>query len=94
MNSGFRGFIRDHLPAFSPVNEAVLFSSRRTGNDDVYLLDLTTDQLSNLTDHPSADVMAKWSPDGPQIVFVSDRSGSFQLYLMSVAGDYLVRLEQ
>ena len=77
---------RDHLPAWSPDGERIVFSSRRDGNDEVYVMRADGSGIRNLTNHPSVDVMAKWSPDGTRIVFVSNRDGGFRLHVMTAEG--------
>ncbi len=41
------------------------------GNADIHILDLRTQQLTALTQHPDSDTAPAWSPDGRQLVFVS-----------------------
>jgi len=55
----------DHSSKPSPVREEVAFVSDREGSYDVFLLDLATRALSNLTRSPDLDEVApQWSPDG------------------------------
>ena len=53
-------------------------------NQDVWLLDLTTNVLSRLTSDPEADVDPVWSPDERRIVFASRRTGVFTLFQKSL----------
>ncbi len=63
------------------------------GNNDIYLLDLESNQLLNLTDHPAVDAGASWSPDGREVVFVSNRDHpSGEIYIMRVGGRQVKRL--
>ncbi len=41
---------------------------------------------ANLTNHPSADSMPRWSPDGSRIAFVSRRDGADQIYMLKPGG--------
>jgi dipeptidyl aminopeptidase/acylaminoacyl peptidase len=70
----------------------VVFSSSRSGNYEIYALDLSSGQTTQLTDSPASDVDPALSPDGNWIVFASDRSGNYDLYLMRVGGSGLRQL--
>jgi len=72
-------------PAWSPDGTRLAFSAMPDGQLDVYVLDMDTLQLTNLTGHPSADATPAWSPDGTQVVFASNRDGDFDLYLTEAA---------
>jgi TolB protein len=56
---------------------------------DVFVRDLATGELRQLTDSPGYDAEATLSPDGRTIVFTSDRSGDLNLWTMSVDGSNL-----
>ena len=73
-------------PRFSPDGGRVVFSLERGGNSDLYMLQLSSGGLTQLTNAPSIETAPSFSPDGSQIVFESDRSGSQQLYIMSAGG--------
>ncbi len=50
-------------------------NSDRDGNAEIYVLDLETSALRNVSQHPSSDTDPAWSPDGDWLVFRSWRSG-------------------
>ena len=57
------------------------------GNADIHILDLCTQQLTALTQHPDSDTAPAWSPDGRQLVFVSKRGNETnQLFLLPLTG--------
>lgn len=57
------------------------------GNADIHILDLRTQQLTALTQHPDSDTAPAWSPDGRQLVFVSKRGNEHnQLFLLPLTG--------
>ncbi len=64
---------------------------------DIYILDMTTGRLRNLTDSSSSDIRPAWSPDGKQIAFMSSRNANafgttrFDLYLIDADGSNLRR---
>ncbi len=66
----------DREPVFSPDAARVAFSSDRSGNYDIWVLELETRELTQLTTDGASDYMPAWSPDGDALVFVSDRSES------------------
>ena len=70
----------------------VAFVSPRTGNDDIYLLNLLTGQVANLTAHPAEDRDPAWSPDGTRLAFASHRDGNWELYLWSADDGSVTRL--
>lgn len=78
----------ERLP--DPLNGRIVFSSMRSGNFDIYLMD--KDGVKRLTSHPSRDERPIWSPDGSKIVFISDRDGNKEIYLMDVNGENQRRL--
>jgi len=70
-------------PRISLDGSQVLYYSNRSGNYEVWALDLKTGNPRNLTEYPTnpADRLADWSPDGKEIVFMSDRGGSVELWI-------------
>jgi TolB protein len=80
----FRGMT--FAPRFSPDGTQVLMSMERAGNSDVFKMQLSTRQLTRLTDNPAIDVSPTMSPDGRRIAFASDRGGSQQIYVMNADG--------
>jgi Tol biopolymer transport system component len=66
----------DDQAALSPDGKQVAFvSSRGTGSADIWVLDLQTRRVRNLTRAP-ANFRPSWSPDGKWIAFSSDRNTS------------------
>ncbi len=71
-NSGF-----NDAPALSPDGTQLAFiSSRVTGSTNIWILDMKTRKLRNLTNTnaPAGNFRPAWSPDGKWIVFSSDRN--------------------
>jgi TolB protein len=69
-------------PRFSPDGHKVVMSMVQNGNSDIYIMDLRTREVRQLTSHPDIDTAPSFAPDGRHIVFESDRSGTQQLYVM------------
>lgn len=63
---------------------------------DVFVLDLATGEVDQLTNAPGPDQNPVWSPDGRRIAFRSRRDGNDEIYLMDADGsnqDNLTRSE-
>jgi Tol biopolymer transport system component len=63
----------DDQPVLAPDGRHVAFVSTRSGQADIWLLDLQSKRLRNLTNHRGGDYRPAWSPDGKWIAFTSDR---------------------
>ncbi len=75
-------------PAWSPDGKRIAFASDRTGNAEIWMLDVSPSSVTNLrqlTHHPAADKDPSWSPDGRWIAFTSNRSGNTDIWVMDVA---------
>jgi TolB protein len=68
-------------PEWSPDgHKLALTLGSSSGNPDIYILDLATQDLMRLTDDPAIDTEPAWAPDGRSLYFTSDRAGSPQIY--------------
>ncbi|MCA0453051.1 MAG: PKD domain-containing protein [Chloroflexi bacterium] len=79
------------IPVPPPINDAVVFVSNRSGNDEIYLMS-TDGTLTNLTNNPASDTNPSASPDGNRIAFVSNRDGNDEIYVMNSDGSNAVRV--
>jgi TolB protein len=61
----------DITPAPSPDGEKIAFASNRNGFWDLYLLDLSSGEITQLTDTPEYEGAPTWSPDGLFMAFES-----------------------
>jgi TolB protein len=79
------GYVID--PAWSPNGQLLAFSWRRpSGNYDLYVMDVATRQLVELTRDAGRNERPSWAPDGRHIVFESTRSGTRQIWTMLADG--------
>ncbi|HEX6982580.1 MAG TPA: hypothetical protein VF181_07450 [Balneolaceae bacterium] len=60
-------------PAWSPDGSKIAFSGGSGGYSDIYIYNLETDSLVNITEDRYSDLQPTWSPNGAKIAFVSDR---------------------
>ena len=76
-------------PLFSPDGKRLAFVSTRTGNGDIYILDLGTNELKRLTFNDSSERLDAWSRDGKWIYFSTtgaDISGMNDIFRVSGDG--------
>jgi TolB protein len=79
------GYVID--PAWSPNGQLLAFSWRRpNGNYDIYVMDIVSHQLAQLTRDAGRNERPSWAPDGRHIVFESTRTGSDQVWSMLADG--------
>jgi TolB protein len=82
-----RGYVID--PAWSPNGQLLAFSWRRpTGNYDIYVMDVATQQVVELTRDAGRNERPCWAPDGRHIVFESTRTGRRQIWAMLADGSH------
>jgi len=74
------GESRDRQPIYSPDGSRIRFASNRTGNLDLWELELGSGQLRQLTDDPAQDWDPGFAADGEGILWSSDRSGVFEVW--------------
>jgi Tol biopolymer transport system component len=83
----------DHAPALAPDGRRLAFSSRRSGNFELYVLDLWTGALTRLTANARAvDTAPAWSPAGATLAWSSGRPRAFDVYVMRADGSRKRRL--
>ncbi len=85
------GYVVD--PTWSPNAQLLAFSWRRVnGNYDLYLMDIATHQLLQLTRDAGRNERPSWAADGRHLVFQSDRTGQSQIWTMLADGSGLRQL--
>ena len=70
----------------SPDGERLLMSSDRSGNPDLWVMDVDGSGMRQLTSDPTPDWSPRWSPDGRQIAFYNYRSGNRDIWVMPAGG--------
>jgi len=76
-------------PLFSPDGKLLAFGSNRTGNGDIYLLELTSGNVRRLTFDDGGENLDAWSRDGAWLYFSSnarDIAGMNDIYRVAATG--------
>jgi len=71
----------EQKPCWSPDGKSLSYSSDKAGNRDLFVIDLATRRVRQLTAHSSDDDAPSWSPDGEWIAFQSNRDSNLDLAL-------------
>ncbi len=71
-------------PAWSPDGRRLALSLSHRGSPDIYVVNVASGQMSQLTNESSIETEAAWL-DNNTIVFTSNRSGTPQIYMQAVA---------
>jgi Tol biopolymer transport system component len=84
------GVFDDREPMFSHDGTRIAFSSDRgspLGSDiNIFVLDLRSGEIRQLTRNPAEDTMPSWSPDDRQIAFASTRDGGQGVWAVDAVG--------
>ncbi len=75
-------------PSWSPSGEWIVFAGRENPKDpmNIYIIDITGNQLRKLTNNAGNNEDPSWSLDGRFIAFTSTRGGARQVYVMDYDG--------
>jgi TolB protein len=65
---------------------AIVFTSERSGNVDLWTVPLAGGEATALTTTPMIEGSPRFSPDGRWIAFRSDRAGSADIWVMAASG--------
>ena len=64
----------------------IVFTSAKSGNEDIFTMNIDGTDLIQLTDNPSNDMYPQVSPDGKKILYTSDINGTWQIMIMNSDG--------
>ena len=84
---------KDGQAQVSPDGTKIVFTSGRSGNGDLYLLELTTGGLKRLTFSEDTDFFPQWSPDSRDIVYTTGGKHSHDIHIIREVGSFQQRDE-
>ncbi|GAI09102.1 unnamed protein product, partial [marine sediment metagenome] len=93
----FRDGTQLYQPSWSPNGEMIALSAWRHGYQDIYILNLDSDNIGNSTLQlifydKSIDLSPCWSPDGKYLFFSSDRTGIYNIFAFSLPDKKLYQI--
>lgn len=74
----------DDSPAISPDGNKIAFTSNRIGTREIFVLDLVSNTLTQMTNSSAFEGTIDWSPDGSYIVYDVYQNNHFDLIIQSV----------
>lgn len=74
-------------PVFSPDGGKVAFASCRDGNWDLYVLDMTTGNITRLTYSLDFEAAPTWSPDGQFLAYEAYVGNNLDIYVIRANGE-------
>jgi TolB protein len=78
----------DYDPTFSPDGKWIVFCSERSGNPDLYAIDVDLRAAPKpLTRGAFMEAAPTFTPDGKSLLFVSDRDGNADIFIMPLSPD-------
>lgn len=72
---------------WSPDGTLLAFTSDRSGNREIYVIQVEGSGLHNMTNDPAEDRFSGWSPNGEWIAFESDRDGPWHIFAVNLERD-------
>ena len=77
--------VMNHFPQWSPDGAWILYTSNRTGGEELFLVSPDGSEVRQLTDDDVPDSNVGWTPDG-RVVFQSMEGGEWRRYSIEVDG--------
>src|SRR5690606_24880995 len=70
---------KDGYAAWSPQTNELAFVSARSGNGDIYLVNLENEAVEKLSNDVAVDIFPEWFPDGQRIVYSTGDAASHDI---------------
>jgi TolB protein len=83
----------DEYPAISSDGTQVAFSSRQNGYWNIFVLDMASGKISQITDTPEYDGAPTWSPDSHWIAYETFANNSLQIAVKSLTDASQVQIQ-
>ncbi len=74
----------DIYPALSPDHTQIAFASNRNGFWDLYVMNLQSGDIAQITNTPEYDSAPSWSPDSQWLVFETYTNDNLEISIVSV----------
>ena len=71
-------------PDISPDGRQVAFAALQGGTGDIFIVDLVTEEVTNVTKDKFADSAPTWSPDGSYLLYLARISGNEKLFKLDL----------
>lgn len=85
----------DSEPQYSPDGSRIVFSSDRSGRDEIFVCDRDGGNPLQLTSLVTGNAgVPHWSPDGHRIVFDSNATGQVEIYTINAGGGKPKRISE
>jgi TolB protein len=91
ITNGPRGAVNVE-PAISPDGKKIAFSSTRSGNPMIYIMDIDGTNVKRLTFAGQYNSSPSWSPDGKKLAFAGQDKDHFDVFTVGVDGTDMQRL--
>ncbi|MCX7977373.1 MAG: translocation protein TolB [Bdellovibrionaceae bacterium] len=79
-------------PAVSPDGKKIAFSSTRSGNPHIFVLDLSTGKIQRITFAGKYNSSPAWSPDGKKIAFAGQDKSNYDIFVVDADGTNMIRI--
>jgi hypothetical protein len=79
--------------SWSPDGRTLAISGQHGGIGDLFLLDLQTEQVKQLTNDRNAEIQPAWSPDGRMLAFATDRGPETDFNTMKFSALQIATME-
>jgi TolB protein len=79
-------------PRFSPTTNKIIFTGYETGKPRVYLMDLSSEEITSLPELKGMSFAPRFSSDGSQIVFSMTENGNTDIFINTLASGAKRRL--
>ena len=71
-------------PDISPDGRRVAFAALQGGTGDIFIVDLVTKEVINVTKDEFADSAPTWSPDGKSLIYIARVSQNEKLFRLDL----------